>query len=166
MMEALVTRPKIRAFDCEPLLLQDGRGTLVGTKHDIELAQWYYNFLKVRIAKLAETKFRLQRDRKSYGYGCVLAVGDRLEKMFKKAQEEVRSAETTALVVVKKEEVSKEFNRIYPKRIKKRGPKIDPYSKAFYKGHEDGKKMALNVTIGNNGYTKLRGTTTGRAIHG
>lgn len=137
-----------KCFDCRVILVEENQ-VVVGVKSDIELFTWYYNFLKIRIARNASTKFRLVADQKTYGTGCVAALRTRLLDMFTKVREEVRTEQTKALVVVKKQEVDKTFKKWFP-HTKKHSPKrkLTGSSEAYNAGVRDGQTMALNKSIG------------------
>jgi len=136
-----------KCFDCRVVLVGDSQA-FIGTKSDIELMTWYYNFLKIKIARMASDKFTKQADQKAYGVGCMLALKTRLEQMFIKVQEEVRTDTTKALVVVKKAEVDKATSNFYPKLRQQRARSFSEKSNhAFYRGLEDGKKIGIGRPI-------------------
>lgn len=137
-----------KCFDCKVILVGPENQAFIGTKSDVELCIWYYNFLKIRIARGASKKFHYVRDQKTYGLGCVSALRDRLYNMYLTAQEEVRSEQTKALVVVKNKEVEKAYKKFYPDAKEGRAQKFNFGSmSAFHAGIKDGKSMAINQPI-------------------
>jgi hypothetical protein len=120
---------------------------VVGMKEDVEMIVWYFNYLKIRIARAASTKYSTIGDQKSYGLGCVTSLHKRLQEMFVKIREEVRTETTTALVVVKKKEIDNKFKELFPSaRMVKSNPKVRNGS--FNHGFEDGKTMGIGRPIG------------------
>jgi hypothetical protein len=137
-----------KCFDCKVILIGADNQAFIGTKSDVGLCIWYYNFLKIRIARGASTKFHYVKDQKTYGLGCVSALRQRLYDMYLKAQEEVRSEQTKALVVVKNQEVEKRYNELYPNARKTQARKFSMgSSSAFHAGLRDGSKMTINQPI-------------------
>jgi hypothetical protein len=142
-----------KCFDCRVVLLQssrtheDDQQVVIGVKSDVDMVIWYYNFLKIRIARGASTKFRLQADQKEYGKGAVAALRVRLEEMFVKVRQEIRTAETTALVVVKNREVEKKFQEMFPKTTPVRHKPVNGSRAAYMQGIVDGQRMGINQPI-------------------
>ena len=121
-------------FSCKTIILYDDKMeqyyNILGYPADIELATWYYNFLKIRIAKMGEANSN-KRDKPTYCYGVCHNVLGRLREMYKKVQE-AEAAATTALVIAKNEMVTKEFAERWP-RSKSKSVSI-PRNDAYYKG--------------------------------
>ena len=135
-------------FDCKCILL--GKSTemcVVGMKDDIDMIVWYFNYLKIRIARAASTKYNLIGDQKSYGLGCVTSLHARLQEMFVKVREEVRTETTTALVVVKNKEVENKYKSLFPDaRLNKK--EVHFKRDSYVNGWEDGRKMGIGRPIG------------------
>ena len=68
----------------------------------------------------------------------------RLTEMFVKTREEMRTAETKELVLVKKDIVENVYNDKYPDRTDFKQSKVRGSSEAYWSGVEDGKKMNIN----------------------
>lgn len=130
-------------FDTQPIIDNSNQKIMfVGTKSDLEMTLWYFNLIRIKTLMSAK-QFKKERERMSYGEGVVIAIQRRLSEMFTKVREEIRTADTKALVLVKQEEVGKAVETFYPNLQKKklRNRKVD--SSAFHKGFEDGQKIGL-----------------------
>ena len=134
-------------FSCKVIILYDDKMeqyyNVLGYPSDIELATWYYNFLKIRIAKMGEAN-ATKRDKATYCYGVCHNVIGRLKEMYKKVQE-AEAASTTALVVAKNELVTKEFAERWP-GSKSKSVSI-PRNDAYYKGYADGHNISLTKVV-------------------
>lgn len=143
-----------KSFDCRMLTIRSAwkndlpTRTFLGAKSDVELATYFYKFIRMQIFRRSEAEYRLVRDRKAYGYGCTLKVVERLQEMYAK-REEIMTAGTKDLMVVKKDDVSRYCNRKYPHTNKRKGGKITGDYNAFNKGKEDGGKIQMSRQVGN-----------------
>lgn len=142
-------------FDCQPVVSRLGRNNgsmiFIGTPTDIELALWYYKLIRLKTIKGGSTKFKLIKDQKMYGRGVLLTMQTRLTEIFKKEQEKIRTSKTTALVLVKKDAVNEEVNRLYPNlKTERHSYKMNGSYTAFKQGQADGASMGLERgNIGN-----------------
>jgi hypothetical protein len=153
------------AFDCKVCKSsprKDGAVAsylLMGTTTDVQLANWYWKFLKIRIARQAEVEFHLVADQKKCALGITLAVGLRLKDMYA-AKEAVMTGDTKALVVVKKADVEKAFKKEHP-HLRAGSQYTSSGSRdAFHRGKELGKNMGLSQPVaGSNNKTEALSPT-------
>ena len=80
-----------------------------------------------------------------YGMGILDTMRVRLKEMFVKEQAKVRSSETTALVLVKKDAVNAEVKRQFPhiRSVSTPAP-VNGDLKAYAEGRKDGGNMTLH----------------------
>jgi len=136
-------------FDCKPIIQgnfnRNGHMIFIGTPTDIDLAMWYYKLIRLKTIRGASEKFELVKDQKMYGLGVLSIMRTRLKDIFKKEQEKIRTPTTTALVVVKIEEVKEEVARLFPKLGKANSSfKMNGSHEAFHSGKKDGAAMTLH----------------------
>lgn len=139
------------AFDCQRILTRTHDGSqlrrFIGTKSDVVVLVNFYKFLRLRIAKEAEHKFRLQQDQKMFGLGVTRELHPRLVEMYKRKQE-VSSEATNALVVCKKEAVTNFLSAKYPSMKKKTYSMGGGSMNAYRDGQVTGKSMSINQQVG------------------
>lgn len=117
----------------------------IGTPTDIKLAVWYFKLIRLKIIRQSKAKFHLVADQKTYGYGAICTLQERLETMFVKKQEEIRTSDVRALVVVKNAEVDKAVDIRFPNLKKtKNKANLSGSSDAFAEGQKDGRTMGLH----------------------
>ena len=146
-----------KAFDCKMLTLNSGKyfpnsRTFLGAKSDVKLSIYFYKFIRMQIMRGAESQFDLIRDQKSYGFGCVSKVVERLKDMYAK-REEVMTEESQALIVVKKDDVVNFYKEKYPHTTKGGSYKITGSADAYSKGQADGNKIQMSRQVGNKSAT-------------
>ena len=137
------------AFGCKQLKRTDSRGSdrlFIGTKSDLQLATWFYKYLRIKIARESEVKFRLVKDQKTFGYGAVETLKDRLLEMFI-AKETAMNDNTKALVVAKDAAVGRFIRENYNVRRRKSQPLNISNEAALFAGLEAGRKMSINRPI-------------------
>jgi|GEM_PF-4442417 hypothetical protein len=139
------------AFDCQRILTNADNGAkvrrFIGTKSDVAVLVNFYKYLRLRIAKEAEHKYRLQRDQKMFGIGVARELRPRLVEMYKRKQE-VSSEATNALVVCKKDAVANFLSSQYPS-MKMKSYSMGSGSMAAYRdGLVVGKSMSINQQVG------------------
>ncbi len=118
---------------------------IVGYKHDVEIAMYYFKFLRTMIAKKGEDQFKKLKERKAYQTGFCHAVIKRLQEM-NKTKEAHTDVKTKDLVVVKKNDVLKAYQQHFPNKKKNySNAKLDPH--AYHKGMNDGKNASLSRPI-------------------
>ena len=137
-------------FDCKRVINTLNRKaesrTFIGAKSDVAILTWFYKYIRLRVAKHAEKKFRTQRDQKSFGLGAVNALEPRLLEMYKR-KEEVAEADSRALVHTKQVAVQNYFDQRFTKlgKGKKYGGNI---TQAYHSGYIAGESMPINQQIG------------------
>lgn len=140
------------AFDCE--CYRGGKITgkpyrvyhaIIGSKSDVEIAKWFFSSLHRRIGRLSEMHSRDNQVAASYAAGMVAAISERLLEMTA-AQKEVRTAETTALVLNKNQAVKDFMNNKHPNMRKARGRAVGDYG-AWKAGNKAGQSMSLSRPI-------------------
>ena len=147
--EVNLAKALCEAFGCEclkqvtPMFEQR---MFLGTKSDLKLLIWYYKYLRIKVAREAETKFRLVRDQKSFGVGAVNTLSHRIMDMFA-AKQKVMSNDTKALVVVKTDAVEKYIQKTYNVV---RGRKRNLHNlnhDAVQAGQEAGRNMSISRPV-------------------
>ena len=136
-------------FDCKPIRnawgRHDGEMIFIGTPTDLEMTIWYYKLIRLKTIRGASSKFDLVKDQKMYGRGVLATMQSRLKNIFKKEQEKIRTPETTALVIVKKDAVDAEVKKQFPKLKTKRSSfRASGSVEAYRQGMKDGANMTLH----------------------
>lgn len=143
-------------FDCSPITTRYGNAegfmVFLGTPTDVEMTMWYYKLIRLKTMRGASSNFNLIKDQKMYGRGVVATIKVRLKKMFKNEQEKIRTPETKALVLVKKDAVDAEVKKQFPHlRSHKFYYKQTGSHEAYMQGKVDGERMGLHRgTVENN----------------
>jgi len=145
------------SFDCRMITLISKSGlptrSFVGTRSDVDLSIYFYKFIRMQIMKRAEKLHRLVADQKAYGYGCTIKVNERLKEMYTK-REEVMTSDSHALILIKKDDVTKFYNKKYPSRKKGSAFNINnTNADAFNQGIKDGDKIKMSQQVGNKSAT-------------
>lgn len=144
-----------RAFDCEMInTYRKGPWQIIflGTKNDLEISVFFFKHLRRTISAMARLKYPTDRhhSRQNYANGLVVTVGGRLQDLYKRRAEFIPS-DCTALVVVKKEGLTKFFNQTFPDRTFGRKTSLSGNLDAFHNGKVDGSKINLNRPISHTG---------------
>lgn len=138
-----------KCFNCQSVIVTHFDQVItIGAPADLEMHIWYLKKLRLQIMKMAEHKYPLVKDQREYALGVTLTVAERLKEIFIETREAERSEETTALVVVKNDEVQKRVDEMFGK-IKKsmvKGPELKN-REAFLSGRADGKNVRLHKEI-------------------
>lgn len=133
-------------FDCTCVTpYNNAKVYFVGMKDDLELVIYFYNRLLRYIYSAGQKEYPQTshvKKRQSYCYGMESKVCMRLKDLYKKVKEEMPT-ECKALMVIKKDAVSKrvrrEFGPLGNGKATQR-PDMD----AYYKGMKDGDKVSLH----------------------
>lgn len=137
-------------FDCKRIIANLDRRrsvrTFIGAKADVALLIWFYKYLRLRIAKSAESEFNLQKDQKVFGIAAVRALRPRLEEMYKK-KEEVTLSDCRSLVLNKQLAVTKHFDRNYGNLGKKTYSRPQLNQAAWSAGTTAGQTMGINQQV-------------------
>lgn len=145
--EAQLTGLIAYCFDCK-VIYQTSSFTsnwlFFGMTEDLNLALWYFKYLRLRIIRIGKNKFPLVKDQKSYGIGAVTGLRPRLINNFYKEKQKFESTDTKALVVIKKEQIAETVHKAFPRScpLKLSAPKIN--RNAYNTGHIDGSSMPLS----------------------
>lgn len=137
-------------FDCKRVIYTEGRKIVsrnfIGSKSDVQLAVWFYKYLRLRIVKQAEKLYKKQQDQKSFGLGAVSSLEPRLKGMYKR-KAEATPVDSRALVLTKQVAVQDYFDSRYG-GMKSRSYGTSKISQAYYTGVEEGQKMSINQQVG------------------
>lgn len=147
--EVTLAQTLCRAFDCKCLKQTSWLGDkrlFIGAKSDLKLLVWFYKFLRIKVAREAETKFRLVKDQKSFGIGAVQTLSHRIMDMFTSKQQAMTN-EKNALIVVKTNAIQQHIYKNYRTTAGKRASFSNINQNAVSAGQEAGRKMALNRPI-------------------
>lgn len=139
----------IMCFDLEAVYSSrwDGdRWFIFGTNSDLDIGLHYFKYCRMYILRSAQKKYTRKRDQVAYGMGAASALYTRLYEMFYQEKVKQESANTKALVVVKKEEVKKEKIKAFPNlRPMRTNSNVNNTNYGAYnQGKVDGKNMPLN----------------------
>lgn len=138
-----------KAFDCQCLkqvLFGQEQRLFLGTKSDLKLLMWYYKYLRIKVAREAEVKFKLVKDQKAFGMGAVTTLTDRILDMFTSKQQAMTN-DTKALVVVKTDAVSKHIHDNYKLRAGRKMRLTNINTKAMAAGQAAGNRISINRPI-------------------
>lgn len=142
-----------RTFDCEYLITNSRskfKGhVIIGTKTDMDLASWLFKFTRLQCYRLAEKQSYKGAELRTYFYGLLFVLKERITDTFGKVESEKHSeSECTALIVVKTDAVERKLHEYFPKIRKGRKTKPLVGSRdAYNNGAVDGTKISLNKAI-------------------
>jgi len=147
------------AFDCKPInTYRNGPWQIAfcGTKHDLEIAVYFFKFLQRTVSAMARLKYPKDKNkaRRNYCLGLVKTIGERLEEIYKK-KEEMIPADCRALVLRKKDGLEDYFREQFPSVRKGKSLRISGDIGAFYQGEKDGKKVQLSRPISEQSSEKI-----------
>lgn len=140
-----------QALDCEYVLRNKGSKfashCFIGTHTDIELATWLFKYVRLQSYKLAEQTNFTGPDLRTYFMSMYFAVGDKIEDLYSKPEEEELS-DCTALIVVKKDAVARKKAEYFPKLKSGRRMKTgNGNMEAVIRGRIDGESIRLNKQV-------------------
>lgn len=134
-----------KCFGTKSILSRDMLIT-IGGKEDIKMHTEMYKRLRLIMARMASAKYSLVQEQKMYCIGLLRTITERLYSAFIAVQEEVRSANTTALVIVKDKEVAAAVAERFPQcRVAKQARVNWSHREAYDNGREDGKNVRLGI---------------------
>jgi hypothetical protein len=153
--EASLANAIANAFDCKVISsYRNGPWQILfcGTKHDLEISVFFFKHLRRTLSGMARLNFPkdTHHARKNYAFGMVSIIRDRLNDLYKKREEFIPS-DCTALVVVKKQGLTKYFDQQFPDRKNSRRTSIRGNTNAYYQGQADGKTINLSRPITHTG---------------
>lgn len=146
-----------KTLDCSYVRVNSGRKgaqhSLVGTKTDLDLAEWLFKFTRLQCYRLAEKHGYKGKELRTYFYGLYFVLKDKITLAFGEVKSEVKSeVECTALIVVKKDAVDRKKKELFPNL--KKGRKKRPLTgtmDAYSNGQLDGSKVQINRQVSSNG---------------
>ena len=134
--------------------------SFMGTKSDVEIAMFFFKYLRRTVGRLAESKVTLEtihvpygkkkssflkQSRTAYCFGMMTMIGDRLKELYAK-REEFFNSDCKALMVVKKNELADYVKQQFP-GVRVTHARLNGDQRAFGWGEEDGKHVNLNRPI-------------------
>ncbi len=139
-----------KSFDCRMITITSNYGlptrAFLGTKSDVLMSVHFYKFIRMQIMRRAEAHFKRVNEQKSYGFGCVSKVGQRLDDMYKK-REEIMTAGTKDLMLVKGSDVMKFVAEEFP-HLTKKNVNVNIGSRdAYERGVLDGESIKMNRQV-------------------
>lgn len=153
--EAILASGVARIMDCK-VITRDWRHEegwyiiFVGTKSDIELAVFFFKYLRRTINRMAEVSSTKKASRDSYCYGMILTIKQRLEELFRQ-KEELIPSNCRDLVIIKKDDLNEAFKEMFPNTRRSHLRTSNKDYHAYVKGLEDGKNIPLNRPLPNGG---------------
>lgn len=150
-----------RTFDCRVVGItnpeSDNQGywqdkfnmVFMGTKGDLELAVFFFTYLRRNVGRMSEARYNGKRDQATYAFGCVSSLQERMESLFKKKEEFIPST-GKELMVIKKDELEKFVKQEFP-YLRNTSFSIGNNHNAYSQGKADGKRINLNRPISHNG---------------
>jgi hypothetical protein len=148
--EASLANAIATAFDCKMInTYYKGPWAIAfcGTKHDLEIAVFFFKYLRRTIFAMARLNFpKSLNSRRNYCYGMVGTIGKRLQELYQKREEFIPS-DCRALVVVKKEGLQRYFKEQFPNAVQGRRTSLRGNLDAYYKGQEHGRHVLLHRPV-------------------
>jgi hypothetical protein len=161
--EGMLANEIATAFDGRCLLQQNWKGEytiiFLGHKADMDIVTFFFTFLRRTVDQMSKIFLRrridegLRHDKRAeqeaYRRGVVITIGERMQEIYQQKMN-MMSADTTALVIYKKDLVQQFQDEKYPKT--KQGAAMKGGSYASYSaGRNDGKGINLNRPISHSG---------------
>ena len=163
--EGALAQAIVRAFDCKMIHSNHNhywQMIFVGSKHDIEIAVYFFKFLRRTLYAMANknvtkesltpcllgkiTAAYLREAKRNYCFGMVETINDRLQELYIKREEFIPS-NCKALVIVRKDDLEKFYQEKFPNSHKLRGRALRGDMNAYHKGGEDGHSVNLSRPI-------------------
>lgn len=177
--EATLAYQIAKAFDCKVInttcnVLFGGsvpygswQMCFVGTKNDLEIAVFFFKYLRRTVYSLAnrnvtkdnvrptyagngKRKVDLKNAKRNYCFGLVTTIGERLTDLYQKREQYIPS-DCKELMVVKKDGLDKAFKEMFPHMKMRRTSGFKGDTGAYHKGKSDGMNVNLSRPISNNG---------------
>lgn len=141
--EMMLANGIARTFNSKVIVI-DGRSRLhfFGGKDDLEIIDFFFSKLRLEIDSWAEDAYpRGIRDRRSYAYGMVTRVNQRMDELYRVVQEAMPN-DCKELVIVDKALVVQKVNEVYSSlgKLKHRNVRND----AYHRGFNDGSQLNLS----------------------
>lgn len=139
----------------------------VGTKNDLEIAVFFFKYLRRTVYSLAQKnvtadnvrptytssgkrKVDLKNAKRNHCYGLVTTIGERLVDLYQRREQFIPS-DCKALMVVKKDGLVKAFKEMFPNAVTRRTSSLKGDVGAYHNGKSDGLRVNLSRPISNNG---------------
>jgi len=141
-----------KTFDCFVVSCGGSRSdsspwqlAFLGAKTDIEIAVFFFKYLRRTVGVMSERTVKGARAQDSYATGTVATILNRLDDLYKK-KEEFIPADCKALIVVKKNDVRDFVKKEFPSLVQiKNNTRMDDN---YHKGRADGHRINLSRPIG------------------
>ena len=140
-----------KVFDCN-LVGSHLKGwdlCFMGTKSDLEIAVFFFKYLRRTVGRMAEVKYSKIQERNNYAFGMTITLKDRLDDLFKRRDEFIPS-DCRDLMVLKKDDLQKFQKEQFP-RTHQTHFSIGKDAASYNRGREDGHRVNLSRPIGNGG---------------
>lgn len=131
----------------------------IGEKHDVELAVFFFKYLRRTVSvqtrknitpEIAlEHGFDIGKMRRSYAIGMTETLEYRMKQLYA-IREEIRTAETKALVVVKNQGVLDKLHEVFP-RVKTTNRAVTVSKAGRRMGASDGNRINLSRPVSHTG---------------
>lgn len=124
---------------------------LIGKPHDIDIIEYLYDYLSKELERLAEEAIRRERPFHTRGWrgyfchGAVVTIRERLMQDMRRREHE--SSQSTALVKVEKEGLTKAVNKMYPRLGKSTAYSGGGGRPGFDQGKEAGRHVGLRKGV-------------------
>lgn len=137
-----------RAFDVK-LVQQKHPWVLMycGHKTDIEIAVFFFKYLRRTVGVMTQKSFTKQNDRRTFAYGMVSEITRRMKDLYEK-RNEAFSSDSRALMVVKTDGLDKFVREQFPHLTSGRAVKLTGSPQAHAAGREAGAKVNISRPIG------------------
>jgi hypothetical protein len=137
--------------------------SFVGAKYDIDIVVFFFKYLRRCVGRMSEvnvkmenlsesitkSKYQLNLAQANYCFGMIRTIDVRLQELYKK-REEYFSADTKALMIVKKDALEDYLKSIFPNLKKNKPITLKGDLSQYRKGQDDGKKVNLSRPIEQN----------------
>lgn len=148
-----------KTFDCFVVSYGSTRGhesydpwrlAFLGAKTDIEIAVFFFKYLRRTVGVMSERAATGSRAQDSHAMGMVSTIITRLRDLYKQRDEIISaSADSRALMVIKKNDVDDFVKKEFPKLVNLKNSTT--YDENYYKGREAGHRVNLSRPIGHDG---------------
>jgi hypothetical protein len=140
-----------KVFDCKVIgnSQQGWNLTFLGTKSDLEIAIFFFKYLRRTAGVMSERRYPHIHERNNYAFGMVITLGERLDELFKKREEFIPSS-CKDLMVIKKEDLSTYVHEQFP-RLKHSHFNIGKDAHSYHAGRADGHRVNLSRPMGSGG---------------
>ena len=147
-------------FDCKVIGGNTWKGigqtwsySFLGTKGDLDVAIFFFQYLRRTVGKMSESKFPNSKNKaNTYAFGMTMTLRERLNDLFARRDEFI-PADCKDLMVLKHNELANYVKEQYP-HLRNSKLSVGKDHAAFSAGKEDGRRISLSRPISNNGGSK------------